>query len=70
MTPTFTAARCNTDVLPAALESGAARSSSARCLSSAARSHSPAWSNPQCDPVSQHHLHHVDESTSTAPHCL
>ena len=26
--------------------------------------------NPQCDPVSQHHLHHVDESTPTAPHCL
>jgi hypothetical protein len=25
---------------------------------------------PQCDPVSQHHLHHVDESTPTAPHCL
>jgi hypothetical protein len=26
--------------------------------------------NPQCDPVSQHQLHHVDESTPTAPHCL
>ena len=26
--------------------------------------------NPQCDPVSQHQLHHVDESTLTAPHCL
>jgi hypothetical protein len=26
--------------------------------------------NPQCDPASQHHLHHVDESTPTAPHCL
>jgi hypothetical protein len=26
--------------------------------------------NPQCDPVSQHHLHHVDESTPTAPHRL
>jgi hypothetical protein len=23
--------------------------------------------NPQCDPVSQHHLHHVDESTPFAP---
>jgi hypothetical protein len=22
--------------------------------------------NTQCDPVSQHHLHHVDESTPTA----
>jgi hypothetical protein len=26
--------------------------------------------NPQCDPVSQNQLHHVDESTPTAPHCL